>query len=122
MKRTLAVLAILVAAPSFAGENLLGTITATTTAQNNATTAVVFDIPEGAKVSVQCDAAGYVLTGKTSAVTASATNAVKVSADALYDTSTPLDGTLSGTKAYISVVAVSGTINCRVFTREGNEG
>lgn len=120
MKRIAAVLALCLATPAFAGEQLLGTITATTTAKNNSDTAVVFDIPEGVKISVQCDASGFVLTGTTTSTTASSTNAVKVGTGALYDTSAPQN--YGGSKAYVSVVAVSGTINCRVFQRQGNEG
>lgn len=115
-----------------AGEVLIGTITSTGTAVANqavyadagpvAATAVPFSIPRDAKLSVQCDAAAYLfLSNGSQLVAATSTNSIKVPADALFLTSSPPGGT-GETVMYLSMISVSGTANCRVFTRRGNEG
>lgn len=121
MKRFLwvcALAALAFASPSVAGERYLGVITATTT-KNNSDTAVAFAIPANAKISVQCDVAAYVRVGNSSTLTVTSSNGVKVTADALFLTSTN-SGTTSG--AYVAALPVSGTANCKVFDRTGNEG
>lgn len=119
MRRLLLALC-LVASPALAGERYLGTITATTTAKNNTSTASAFSIPASAKLSVQCDATSYVLVCPNSgSCTATATNGIKLAADQLFTTSTPSN---SGGNGYVSALASTGTINCRVFERSGTEG
>lgn len=118
MRRLLLALCLL-ASPALAGERYLGTITATTT-KNNTDTAAAFGIPAGAKLSVQCDATAYVLVCTSSAsCSATTTNGIKVAADQLFTTSTPSSSAGAG---YVAVVSASGTANCRVFERAGNEG
>jgi hypothetical protein len=111
--------ACLIALPASAGERYLGKITATTT-KNNTDTAVPFGIPSGARLSVQCDATAYVTVCTSSAsCTATADNGIQVAADQLFTTSTPSS---SGGAGYVAVLSASGTANCRVFERSGNEG
>lgn len=122
MKRIFLIL--LVATSAFAGEKLLGTLVATTVV-NNQTTATPFYVPTSAKITIQCDAAAYVLTDSSTALTS--TNGLKLSADAIFPTSTGIyrmpalsdAGTAGG--ASIQALSVSGTANCRVFERSGTE-
>lgn len=103
---------------SYAAEKLVGKIAATApTAKNNSSTAVPFTIGSGAKISVQCDAPVYVAVSQSSTQLATA-DEVKVAADQLFPTSTP-SGT--GIPAYVSILPVSGSAVCRVYTRTGNE-
>ena len=108
-------LVLLLSTPAHAGDRLLGTIVATTT-KNNSDTATPFTVQAGARISVQCDAAAHVATATGTTCTATTSN-VKVGADQLYDTSV----TASGTTGCVAAVAVTGTANCRVYEREGNE-
>lgn len=98
------------------GERYLGTIVATTTTTNSST-ATPFTINNGARLSIQPDAACYVAVSASSSVTATTTNGVKVEANALFPTSVPP----TGSAGYVAVLAVSGTVNAKVFEREGNE-
>lgn len=108
----------LVALPASAGERYLGTLALSGTSATNATTAVPFTIPASAKVSIQCDAAAYVTVCGSSACVAATTTSVKVTADQLFQTSTP--GSSAGA-GYVAGVAATGTTSCRVFERAGNE-
>lgn len=111
--------ACLLALPASAGERYLGKITATTT-KNNTDTAVPFGIPAGARLSVQCDATAYVtVCPAVGACAATADNGIKVAADQLFTTSTPSN---PGGTGFVAVLSPSGTANCRVFERSGNEG
>jgi len=110
---------VLASAPAFAGERYLGTIVATTT-KNNTDTTTPFGIPAGAKLSVQCDATAYVLVCQNAtSCSATSTNGIKVAADQLFTTSTPSSAAGAG---YVAALSASGTANCRVFERAGNEG
>lgn len=117
--RNAVIAACLLALPASAGERYLGTIVATTT-KNNTDTASPFGIPAGAKLSIQCDATAYVLVcANSTSCSATTTNGIKVSADQLFTTSAPSS---SGGAGYVAVLSASGTANCRVFERAGNEG
>lgn len=108
---------ILLSAFVHAGETRVGKITATApTAKNNSTTAVPFTLGGNTKLSIQCDAVAFVLVTTNSAALATADD-VKIAADQLFPTSTP-----SGVGAtYISILPASGTANCKVYIRSGNE-
>lgn len=117
--RNAVLVACLLALPASAGERYLGKITATTT-KNNTDTAVPFSIPASAKLSVQCDATAYVtVCPAVGTCVATTDNGIKVSADQLFTTSTPSN---QGGTGFVAVLSASGTANCRVFERAGNEG
>jgi hypothetical protein len=119
LRNLFASILVLASAPAFAGERYLGTIVATTT-KNNTDTASPFGIPAGAKLSVQCDATAFVLVCQNAAgCSATSTNGIKLTADQLFTTSTPSSPSGVG---LVAVVSPSGTANCRVFERAGNEG
>lgn len=109
MKRLLCITALAVlalTAAALASDRYLFTLSSTnpTAATNNNTSQV---IAVNSYVAVQCDAAAYV---KPSAGgTAATTNDVKLAADQLYDIG------LRSNELRVSVLAVSGTANCRVF-------
>jgi hypothetical protein len=110
-----------------AADIYLGTIVTAGTDITNATTAAPFAVPSPNKLSVQCDAIAYVLIDTTTAVTAS--NGAKVAADQLFQTSTSCitpqctsSLTVGGqTSATVRAISASGTANCKVFRRYGNE-
>lgn len=107
---------------AFAGEGLaIGTITSTGAEVDNSTTAVPFVIPPKAKLTIQCDAAAYIAVNTLVAVTAA--NGLKVQTDQPWQTST--NGqllTISSIKSgVIRVISVTGTVNCKVFPRQGDE-
>lgn len=115
MRKTLALAAFLVAADAVAAERLLGTITATTT-KNNSDTAVTFTIPSAAKLSIQCDVAAYVVVGTGSSTASTSATGVTVQANALFLTAT------GNGQNHVAILPVSGTANCKVYERNGNEG
>lgn len=84
-----------------------GVIVATTTPENNATTADDFELPLGGLLEVQPDAACYVATGAADDVEAAATD-TKLEANGRY----PVQ--LGSGEAYVSFKAVSGTVNVQV--------
>ena len=127
MKKLIFVAALLLPLASFAGEQLLGTITSGGTSVTNATTAVSFNIPPMSKLTVQCDAAAYIATDATTVTTA---NGLKLATDVALPTSVgngastilPADGgTTARVSARIAVISSSGTANCKVFERSGRE-
>ena len=149
--------AVVFATYAWAGERYLGTITSpnfyTAGSVSNATTATYFVIPAMAKITIDCDAAAYVLTdipvqadlayydpadggalqydggyfnadgglGQQGGVTS--TNGVYIAAHTLLPTSVGSNKAVLGglPSALVSVVAVSGTVNCKVFERTGRE-
>ena len=113
--RTAIILAGLLAGQAMAAERRIGAIAATSpTAKNNSTTAVPFTIPATSKISIQCDADVFVVVSGES--TKLATNVeVKITAGVLFPTSTPNGA------AFVSVLPSTGTANCQVFVRAGNE-
>lgn len=113
----------LLSMPALAGERLLGTIVATTDKTND-TTATPFFVPSDAKISIQCDASAYILTDTSTAVSAS--NGVLIGSGVLFPTSTGTQvkvssGTAANGGAVVRAIAVTGTANCKVFERRGNE-
>jgi hypothetical protein len=124
MRFFLALLAVslcLLSSNAEAGETLIGTLTSTGTTVTNATTSVPFTVGADSKLSVQCDAGAYLrVCSATETCTATATNAVKLAADQLFSTSAP-SHVGSDHTAKLAIISVSGTANCRVFTRRGNE-
>ena len=122
MKRLILVAVVLLSLPAIAGERLLGTLTSTGSDVTNATTAVPFFVPPDAKLTVQCDATAYFITDDETAVTSA--RGLKLGADVLFPTST---GTLvrvtisTQSSAVLRVISASGTVNCKVWERRGNE-
>lgn len=113
MKRTLAVLALLLASAVHAEERYAGTLVSTSpTAVNNATTAAPFALTRGASLAVQCDAPAYVTVVQGAATLATSTTGVLVDANVLFDVEVYGSGIAP---AYLSALAVTGTANCRVF-------
>lgn len=90
-------------------EIYLGTIVATTTAKNNTDTAAPFTIPRLSRLVIQPSAACYAGLIKSGATAVSSTTGLKVDADAAYETTTTSD------RVVLSCVAVSGTVNVKVF-------
>jgi hypothetical protein len=89
----------------------LGTITATTTAKDNSTTAVPFTIPQGVAVMCQPDAACY-LSSEFPAATVATTNSMLIGANERWV------GFLWGTETIVAAKAVAGTVNVKVFKLE----
>lgn len=120
MRKILLLLAVLIVTQAFAGERSLGVLVSTGTSVTNATTAAPFTVPTGAKISIQCDAIAWIIIGDSvqgATATTSVTGAsVKVAADQLFLTSTSVQ------QDRIAMISASGTANCRVFERKGNEG
>lgn len=123
MRLHLALIACILAAPALAGEKLLGTVagTAGPTTKDNQNTAAPFIITPMALVTIQCDAPAYIATDVVNGATS--TNGVKVGTDVLLPTSVGSAKTVvsSTSSAVISVIGVSGVVNCKVFERRGNE-
>jgi hypothetical protein len=84
-----------------------GVIVATTTAKNNSDTAVPFTLAPGALLQIQPDAACYIEAQSLAAGTAATT-------DTLVSANERVILQLDSTQAYVSVKAVSGTVNCQV--------
>lgn len=91
-----------------------GTITATTTSKSNSSTAVPFTLLALTNYAIVCDATAYVQVYSDVNAKASATNGVKVLVDLIYDIPMP------SSHVYISVVAASGTVNCKIFLVKAN--
>jgi hypothetical protein len=115
-------LAVLTPISAQAGEGVpYGTITSTGADKDNSTTGVPFVISNHAKITIQCDADAYVLVS--TLITVSASNGLKVKADVPWQTSVndsllTISSKSSGT---VRVISVSGTVNCKVFARTGDE-
>lgn len=125
MKR-LAYLVVLFPLLALGGESaLLGTLVSTGTAVTNATTATPFVIPPGVKISIQCDATAYVLTDSTTVAASGTTRGVKLAADQLLATSVGVSKNIvvisSDKSAQVAMISSSGTANCFVYSRAGNE-
>lgn len=89
----------------------------------NATTAAPFRIPIGAKLTIWCNAAAYVITSSRTAATATGT-ALPVAASTLFPTNS--GGTVDQSATVAAggaIVRVFGTaaVTCYVFTRSGTE-
>lgn len=114
MKRHLAALALLLAAPAaLARDFYIGTLVSSGGSVNNTTTATPFALSVAGAYSLQCDATVYVTVGSASTVTATSAQGVKLAADQLYD----LDIAVAGYA--IAMVPDSGSANCKVFRSLG---
>ena len=128
MKRALAFAAfavVLVAAPrAEAGEKLLGVIVSAAGADTtNISTATPFAVPLSSKITIWCNAAGFVITD--TAAAASATTALPVAASTLFPTSTgsTVRSTTAGVTLGKAIVRIFGTgaVTCYVYARSGTE-
>lgn len=102
MKRILLGLTLLVGTSALAAETYLETVTSSGSSARSS------QMNTGQKVLVQCDAAAYVVWGN-STVTASSSTGIKLAADSTFDTSA------GQTNAYLAVISVTGTANCKIF-------
>lgn len=130
MKRFLLLTSLLLAAPALAGETYLGSIVSGAGADTtNATTASPFVIPFGTRLSVQCNATGYVIGDDDAAVTS--TRGVTLAALALF--LTKVDGVnragktmsvaIAGQKQPSGILRIAGpaAVTCNVWARKGDE-
>lgn len=122
--RKLLLLVSLCAAPALAGERLLGAIVSAAGADtSNISTATAFWIPPSAKITVWCNAAGYVITD--TATAASATTALPVSLNEKFPTSTgaSVKSRTTGASLGGAIVRIFGAaaVTCYVFERSGTE-
>lgn len=124
LKRSLFALSVLLAAPALAGERYLGAIVSGAGADTtNATTATPFYVPSDAKLTIWCNAAGYIITDTKTAATT--TTAMPVSANEKFPTSTgsmvkDTSATAALGGAVVRIVG-SAAVTCYVFERRGNE-
>jgi hypothetical protein len=98
---------------SQAGERYLGVIAATTASKTNLSTAVPFTLGGGTLLTIQCTAAAYIATNAASVTTS---NGLLIPADTAFPTSMG-----NATPTTIAIILASGTANCRVYSRQGNE-
>jgi hypothetical protein len=120
-------MALVLSQSAFAGERLIGTITSAAGADTtNASTAVPFAVPFGAKLTIVCNAAGYVITDTTTA--ASSTTALPLTSGEKFPTSTGSSGSAGAPTVAVSskpsaIVRIAGAaaVACMVFTRTGQE-
>lgn len=117
----LAVLAFALASPAVAGENRhLGVITASGSSVNNFTTAVPFQIPPGAKLTLYCTAAMQYLSDNTVVSTSTTgTKGVPIDANKLFPTSVGRSGGAVVNNS--GVISIIGTGSCDVWLRMGDE-
>ena len=126
LRNTLAAVAlVLLPCRAVAGERLLGTIVSAGGADTtNSSTSTPFFVPPMAKITIWCNAGGYVITDTLTA--ASATTALPVTANEKFPTSvgSSIRFTSTGNAAQGgAVVRIFGTaaITCYVFERTGTE-
>lgn len=113
---------LIVPNPARAGENRhLGAIVVSGASLTNVTTAVPFNIPTNAKLTLYCTAAVQVLTDTLVVTTGTAgTKGVPVAALALFPTSVgPTKSAISNVPT--AVIAIIGTATCDVWQRLGTE-
>jgi hypothetical protein len=95
-----------------ADDVLLGTLTSSGASVNNSTTAVPFTIPVAAKVTLQCDAAAYIIGVTTAAGTVSSSTGERLdTANAFYDVD------MNRSRPFLAMIQASGSANCKVFAR-----
>jgi len=120
MRKIVLLLSALLATQVFGAEQAIGVITSAGASTTNASTAAPFSIQGNTKLSIQCDAIAFVKVGDSvqgvTATTSATGSSVKILADQLFLTSTATEQNL------IAIISASGTANCRVFTRRGDEG
>ena len=109
----LAVALLLLAAPAQANEVYLGTITATSSvAKNQTSTASAFVIPQGQRIVIDCvDGSGNAANAYLAFM--SSTSGAVTSSNYVRMTSF-WESVNGGTYQYLSVLGVSGTVNCHV--------
>jgi hypothetical protein len=116
LRLLLPALALFCSAPAFADDVLLGTIVSSGASTTNLTTAAPFQLKAKTKVSVQCDAACYVVEGSAdsgTALTVSAATGLLLQSGYLFDIALGFAG--SATNYQIAIIPVSGTVNAKVF-------
>jgi hypothetical protein len=106
---------------SHAGETYIGTLTTdASTARNNYDAG--FQVPSLALISIQCSDLAYVNTGAAHTTTVTSTTGVLLSSNQLLTTSVPKgNGSAGAYVAALAGVTDGGYVNCKVFTRQGNE-
>ncbi len=120
--KKLALLAALLAAPAFAGENKhLGAIVVSGASLTNFTTAAPFTIPPGSLITIYCTAGVQMLVDNFTVSTGTlGTKGIFVPSSQLFPTSVgKQNGTISGVPS--AVVAIIGTGTCDFWQRSGNE-
>lgn len=128
--RALLAFLALSAAPALAGETYLGSIVSGAGADTtNGSTASPFKIPQGARLTIACTAAGFVAVDTTAAVTnlAGANPGIPLVANERFATTVGARGpTVGGTTVAASgaIVRISGAaaVTCVIWAREGTEG
>jgi len=118
------IIAFVVSLPAAAGEfKYLGRLTSTGTSVNNMTTAAPFNIPSNAKLTIYCDVAARILHESESTANSGATTGVPLPATTLFASSALVAKYRSGgvLTALIAMISVTGTANCDVWARTGNE-
>lgn len=127
MKR-LILLAALLAAPAFAGEQYLGVIVSGAGADTtNATTAAPFVVPAGSKLTAYCTAAVLICTDTSSACTVLGGAQPGLPWPALTPFPTSVDSvqrayvTISSRRSSILRIVGSAAVTCYFWARNGNE-
>ena len=123
MSRLLFLLAALFALHADAGEyRLLGTLTSTGASVNNSTTGVPFVIPLRSKITVVCDTNAAAML--TDSLTVTVANGLPLAVAEKLPTSTGSSQKVfvGGVEsAVVAVISATGTANCRVWLRQGDE-
>lgn len=128
--KQLALVALLLAAPAFAGEQYLGVIVSGAGADTtNASTAAPFVVPHGSKLSLYCTAAVLICTDTASACTVlgGAQPGVPWAALTLFPTSvmpnpkSTLTVSISSQTSSIVRIVGAAAVTCYVWARYGNE-
>lgn len=122
----IALLAALFAVPlvAHAGENRhLGTVTMTGASLTNVTTAVPFNIPANAYLTISCSAAVQMLTDAFVVSTATlGTKGVPIPATALFPTSVgPFRSSIVGVQTAVIAFIGTAAVTCDVWQRLGTE-
>jgi hypothetical protein len=122
MFKYLTLASILLASSAFAGEKFLGTIVSAAGADTtNGTTAVPFLVPTGQTITIQCNAAAFVITDDTVAVTT--LRGLNLSTNQIFLTSTSNQEIIVISSQVSAIVRVggAGAVSCSVWTNRGNE-
>lgn len=122
--RLIACAVLFLSMSALAGEKLLGAIVSAAGADTtNASTATPFYVPRSSKITIWCNAAGFVITDRLTAATA--TTALPLAASVLFPTSTGADARSTTANASLGGATVrifgTGAVTCYVFARSGTE-
>lgn len=118
---------VVLAVSARAGENkYLGALVSTAAATTNnivPSSGSIFSIPPGAKLTIVCDAAARLLADNPTTANSGATKGMPIPANTAWPTSVgaakqPINGSPS---AQMAMICQSGTCNCDVWQRDGNE-